>query len=60
MDLNQDARYIFWISLLLILFVYFAGAMRVIPALSNAIVDLIQASQGRNKAGNYPAYPAGA
>lgn len=58
MDLNQDAKYLFWISLVLIFFVYFAGATKVIPAIGQQLVNLIQASQGRNQQGNYPAYPA--
>lgn len=57
MDTNQDATYIFWLSLILIAFAYWAGAIKVIPAIGQQLVNLIQAAQGRLANGQFAGYP---
>lgn len=56
----EDAlRYIFWLSLVLILVAYYAGSVKVLDAAGGQLGSLILSSTGRNAAGQFAAYPTG-
>lgn len=59
-ELATGARYLFWLALFLIVVAYFAGAVADTKALGSAVNSLGLTFTGRNAAGNFASYPAGA
>lgn len=58
--MSDDVKYLFWISLLLVVLAYWAGALKLIPALGTQLVNVIFASSGRNLQGQFAPYPGNA
>lgn len=58
-EVDSAIRYIFVLSLILILVAYFAGSKQVIGSLASATGGLINTSTGRNSQGNFASYPTG-
>lgn len=59
-DINTAIRYIFVISIILVMVAYFAGTKNVIGTLGSTANTLILSSTGRNSQGNFASYPSGA
>lgn len=57
---NQTIRYIFILSLILILVAYFAGTVNIVNAVAPKIQGLIYAGSGRTQQGTFAPYPAAA
>jgi hypothetical protein len=60
-DVMVAIRYIFIISVILVLVAYYAGTVKVGTAFGQQLTNLVNVSTGRNpQTGNFAAYPAGA
>jgi hypothetical protein len=57
---QSTIRYIFLITLVLVVVAYYAGSTKVISSLSQALNSLLLTSSGRNAQGNFAAYAANA
>lgn len=51
---------IFWLSILLIIVVYFAGFVSDTQTVASSLTSLINVATGRNAAGQFANYPGGA
>jgi len=56
---SDALRYIFWLSLILIVVAYYAGSVKVLNQLGSTVGSLILKSTGRNDQGQFAAYPTG-
>ena len=59
-ELDKALTYIFWLSLILVAFAYYAGTTRVLDSLGKNVGSLILTSTGRDSNGNFAAYPQNA
>lgn len=59
-EVDTAIRYIFVLSLILIVVAYFAGSTKVLNSLGSTTNSLIQTATGRNSSGDFAAYPTGA
>jgi hypothetical protein len=55
--LEQALKYIFWLSLVLIIVAYYAGSVNVLNAAGQQLGNTILFSTGRNAQGQFAAYP---
>lgn len=58
-EVDTAIRYIFVLSLILIIVAYFAGTQKVLSTLGSTTNSLIQTATGRNSSGDFAAYPSG-
>lgn len=58
-EVDTAIRYIFVLSLILIVVAYFAGTQKVLTTLGSTTNSLIQTVTGRDSQGNFAAYPSG-
>ena len=59
-SVNQAVRYLFLLSILLIVVAYFAGFTADVTSVGNATKSLIQVATGRDASGNFAGYPKAA
>lgn len=59
-DFMVAIRYIFVISLILVIVAYFAGSTQVLSTLGSTTNTLIQTATGRNSQGQFASYPVAA
>lgn len=59
-EVDTAIRYIFVLSLILIVVAYFAGSTKVLSSLGSTTNSLILTATGRNSSGDFAAYPTGA
>ena len=57
-EVDSAIRYIFVISLVLIIVAYWAGSQKVLSTLGGATSSLLNTATGRNAAGQFASYPA--
>jgi hypothetical protein len=57
--MNRVITYIFIISVVLVLAVYYLGVTNDLSTFTNAFVSLIQVATGRNAQGQFASYPNG-
>jgi len=58
-EVDTAIRYIFVLSLILIVVAYFAGTQKVLTTLGSTTNSLIQTATGRNSQGDFASYPSG-
>ena len=56
---SDALRYIFWLSLILIVVAYYAGSVKVLNQVGQSVGSLILTSTGRNAQGQFASYPSG-
>jgi len=56
---SDALRYIFWLSLILVVVAYYAGSVKVLNSIGANVGGLILKSTGRNDQGQFAAYPTG-
>jgi len=56
---SDALRYIFWLSLILIVVAYYAGTTKVLNSIGQNVGSLILTSTGRDSKGQFAAYPTG-
>ena len=56
-ELDKALRYIFILSLILVVVAYYAGSTKVLGALGQQLGSIILVSTGRNTQGNFAGYP---
>jgi hypothetical protein len=59
-EVDKALRYIFILSLILVVVAYWAGTKEVATALGSQVNSLILTATGRNAQGQFAAYPGGA
>lgn len=59
-DVLAALRYIFVLSLILIIVAYFAGSTQVLSTLGSTTTGLLNTATGRTSSGQFAAYPQGA
>ena len=58
-SVNQALWYIFALSIVLVVVVYYVGVTTDVTTFTSAFVSLVQAATGRNAQGQFASYPAG-
>lgn len=59
-EVDSAIRYIFVLSLILIIVAYYAGSTNVLKTLGSTTVSLLNTSTGRDASGKFSSYPSGA
>lgn len=59
-EVDSAIRYIFVISLILVIVAYYVGSQNVLSTLGATTGSLLNTATGRNSQGQFAAYPSGA